>query len=606
MTARRHEGARGRNEVRILPSRGWGARESRLRAVLGWLRRLAGEALPDAAKPRRPEATAAEVAQRAIAEGEQALREGRIADVIAALEKALDHQPSAAVHGLLAQAREAAGDTEGALDELQLALHLSPDDAGVRVELAERLLGAGRRSEALELCESGIDDAAELALRLRFAHCLMTLGRLEQAIAQYRRALESRPDDPEILSTLGLAQANSGDFAGAEASYAQALGRDPRCVEALHNFALLRREQGAVESARELFERARALRPGSVETESALAHALRDLGRMDEALALYHRVIARRPDAVDALLNLSYALLMSGRLADGWDAYERRLAFPDPPVQMPPQARRWSGEEGVAVHVVGEQGLGDQIMFASCLPDLARRAARVSLTCAPKLEKLMQRSFLGVEIRSADAGAPRDALWVAMGSLPRYFRRRAEDFPANGAYLHADPADVARWRERLTRLAPGPRIGLSWRGGILSTRGHLRSIPAAALAPLARIPQSAWISLQYGQVEEDVAALEPMLGLRHWPEAANDLDACAALIEALDLVVTIDTTVAHLAGALGKPVWILLPQVPEWRYGLSGSTMAWYPSARLFRQPAPGDWRSVVESVAEALTRAQP
>jgi tetratricopeptide (TPR) repeat protein len=574
--------------------------------VLDWLRRRFGSPpREDGLEVRSAPASegASEGAGDSFAEGERALREGRHADAIAAFEAALDREPSAALRLRLAQAHAAGGDEEAAIDELQLALHLYPEDVELRVSLAERLLGAGRRVQARELCEPGLDRAADLTLRLRYANCLMKLGRLPQAIEQYEMALEARPGDAAVLSTLGLAQASNGDFAAAEASYAQALRLDPNCVEGLHNLAMLRREQGAVDAARKLFERALALRPGSVETESALAHALRDLGRLDEALAQYRKVLARRPQPVDALLNYSYALLMNGQLAEGWDAYERRLSFAEPPVEVPPRAEWWTGEPGVAVHVVGEQGLGDQLMFASCLPDLVRTASQVSLSCAPRLEPLFRRSFAGVELRAPQSGPPRGARWVPLGSLPRYFRRQAGDFPAAGGYLQADPGRIAGWRERLAGLGPGPRIGLSWRGGTLSTRGHLRSIPVAALAALERVTPASWISLQYGRAEEDVARLAHTLPLHHWPEVASDLDECAALIRALDVVVAIDTTVAHLAGALGQRVWILLGQAPEWRYGLAGETMPWYPSARLFRQPAAGDWAALLESVRAALAR---
>jgi len=573
-------------------------------SMLGWLRKLVGAESRDCgvelASVAEPGAVSS-TQNDSIAVGAQALREGRFAEAIAGLEAALEQHPDVAIHRLLARAREAAGDRDGALDELQLALHLQPEDPETRVNLAERLLLVGRREEALELCDRGIGSSRDTQLHLRLARCLKMLDRLPQAIAQYELVLQSRPRDAGILSSLGLAQAASGAFAAAEASYARALESDPDCVEALHNLALLRREQGAIDAACDLFGRALALRPESIDTESALAHALRDLGRTEEALALYRRVLARRPQPVDALLNFSYALLMSGQLAEGWDAYERRLTFPEPPVSAPPLAQRWSGEATVAVHVVGEQGLGDQIMFASCLPDLLRRATHVSLTCAPNLERLFRRSFRGVELRR-DSGTPQGARWVALGSLPSYFRRRVGDFPATGRYLQADPDAVARWRERLDGLGPGPRIGLSWRGGTLRTRGHLRSIPVAAFAPLASASPATWISLQYGQVDDDAARLGEMLGLHHWPEVGGDLDECAALIEALDLVVTIDTTAAHLAGALGQRVWILLSQAPEWRYGLSGAALLpWYPSARLFRQSAAGDWRAVIDAVKRAL-----
>lgn len=566
-----------------------------------WLRRVLRRAADNTVELDVPPMRVRD-AETLCARARVALSGQRFTEAIENLEAALDIHADSTTHRLLAQARSASGDTEGAIDELYLAVELASDDAEARVELAEHLMIADRRDEASVTCAGAIPAASAPELHLRFARCLKQLARYADAAVYYQNALRQVPDDAAILGSLGLAQAKSGDWAGAEASYARALEIDPTCLEALHNLALLRREQGALDAARELFERALALRPDSVETQAALAHALRDLGYMDEALALYGTVLQRRPDSTDALLNRSFALLMGGRLAEGWDAYERRLGFREPPVKVPARAQLWAGESGVIVHVAGEQGLGDQIMFASCLPDLLRSAGSLSMSCDSRLRELFRRAFPAIDLGVRQQPAAPGARWVALGSLPRYFRKCLEDFPGAARYLQADARSVARWRRRLDALGSAPRIGLSWRGGTLRSRGFLRSIPADILgAKLRPVRAATWVSLQYGRVDEDVRLLRETLGLVHWTEI-EDLDQCAALVEALDLVVTVDTTIAHLAGALGQRAWILLPQTPEWRWSLgSETTVAWYPSARLFRQRTAADWSDALDAVAREV-----
>jgi hypothetical protein len=273
----------------------------------------------------------------------------------------------------------------------------------------------------------------------------------------------------------------------------------------------------------------------------------------------------------------------------------------------------WDGASlsGHTLLYYAEQGLGDHIMYASCLPDLLPRAERIVVECEPRLATLFRRSFPQAVVhgnRQLDDGRWSEMhgadVKLSCASAPRFLRRSAEDFPDHRGYLAADPAKVEKWKSRLAALGPERRIGLSWRGGVQRTGRAWRSLEPAALMPLLRVPGFRFISLQYDAQEAELARLrESGVDVQHWPEAIDDYDETAALVCALDVTVSVCTAVIHLAGALGRPVWILAPLTPDARYGLTGTRMRWYPSARMFRQDSFGDWGAVVARVADQLKR---
>ena len=252
-------------------------------------------------------------------------------------------------------------------------------------------------------------------------------------------------------------------------------------------------------------------------------------------------------------------------------------------------------------------------MFASCLPDLLQRAGRCVVECSPPLEKLFCRSFPGVTVCAGDP-ASRDSGWVsglgaidyqvAIGSLPLHFRSDRSRFPPHAGYLHADSQRRAYWRQRLDALGAGRKIGLSWRGGATSTRGELRSIALAEWLPLLALPACDFVSLQYDDDGGESGGFSHAHGvhIHHWQQAIDDYDETAALVSALDLVISVQTAVVHLSGALGKPAWVLVPSVPEWRYLQSGDAMPWYPSVKLFRQKQRDAWIPVITGIAQRLS----
>jgi hypothetical protein len=253
-------------------------------------------------------------------------------------------------------------------------------------------------------------------------------------------------------------------------------------------------------------------------------------------------------------------------------------------------------------------------MFASCYPELLSRVGRLVIDCAPKLEKLFRRSFPGATVFGSLQSSPPDWLrapppidvQAAAGSVAALLRRSAASFPAHDGYLRADPQRVAYWRDRLAALGPGPKIGISWRGGTPRSRARLRSMRLADWGPILGLQGAAFVSLQYhadagGEVAE--ANRDLGFGISHWTEALDDYDETAALVSALDVVVTVCTAVVHLSGALARPVRVLVPASPEWRYGVRGDRMPWYPTARLYRQADANDWPGVIARVAEDLSR---
>jgi tetratricopeptide (TPR) repeat protein len=436
-------------------------------------------------------------------------------------------------------------------------------------------------------------------------------------LTELLRALFSRRPRPAAApgalyrGVVALLEGDQVDEAVAAA--AGAVARDPRSYEARLALGLAWQKAHEPERALGCYAAAEALRRGDPELHDLRGAALQELGRLEEAVAEFERALALEPGFARAEFHRALALLLAGDFARGWEGYELRRADPAHgarPARLPP----WDGAPLAArsLLVTREQGLGDEIMFASMLPEVVAAAGRCFVECEARLAGLFARSFPAATVFASppDGGLPpelgreRIDFEIGAGSLARFLRRSLAQFPRHGGYLRADPARVARWRERLEALGAGLKVGLSWEGGVRRTRRALRSLALEQCLPILAVPGVRFVSLQYTpEAPAQVAALERERGIRieHWREAIDEYEETAALATALDLVVSVCTAVVHLAGALGRPVWVMAPFSPEWRYGFSGGTMPWYPSVRVFRQPAYGRWDPVIEAVAAAL-----
>lgn len=558
-----------------------------------------------------------ERATRLAAQGEAALERGDADAARCDFAAAVALAPaSVAIHRRIATACVAAGQHDAAQQHLEQCLALGSPDPEPFSLLGNlhRLKGEPARAEECYRQALALDAGAWLA------HCNLALllagqGRRGEALDHFRAAHALSPLGADTLRPFVVALIETGEPDEAADIAERAVAADSRVFENWYSLALARYAQHRHAEALAACEAAAALNAGDADILMRRAMTLHELGRLEEALEDYGAVLRLKPGDPLARFHRSLTLLLLENYAAAWPDYETRLVSEDVP-QRPRRYPRWDGAaaRGLTILAYGEQGLGDEIMFASCVPDLLRSGVRCVLECNVALQPLFAHSFPEATVYAtpSDRRVPDvvDALGIdreiPLGSLPRHYRQRAADFPRHEGYLRSPPERVAAWRERLAGLGPGPKIGLSWRGGIHKSRAPLRSIDLPRLLPMLRAPGLQFVSLQYtaGAVEE-LEELARVHGVEivHWPEAIADYAETAALVSALDLTVSVCTSIVHLAGALGRPVWVMAPHTPEWRYGRRGEALRWYPSARMFRQRDDRQWQPVIEAVAARLAR---
>ena len=498
-----------------------------------------------------------------------------------------------------------------ALASFDKAIALKADLADAHGNRAAALNALRQYEQALTSCDRAIalkSDYPE-AYNNR-AHALNALKRHEEAVASCDQAIALRPNYPEAHNNRGNALNALARHTDAVASYDKAIAFAPKYAEAYNNRGNALYHLGRAEEATASYELAIAIRPDYAEAYNNRGNALGSLQRCDPALASYDRAIALKPDYAEALFNKSVLLLLMGRFAEGWRLYEWRKKKANPIVAREYPQPLWLGKAdltGKTILLTEEQGLGDTIQFCRYVPLVAQRGARVILEVPPQLTRLAT-SLPGVaQVVATGAPLPAFDLHCPLLSLPFAFKTELATIPA-APYLKADPDQSKAWKDRLgakTKL----RVGLVWSGGIRPNQpvsvNQRRNSPLATFAALKK-PSVAFYSLQKGQPGEAELA---ELTHNHWngPDIADltgaigDFSDTAAFMDNLDLVITVDTAAAHLAGALGKPVWILNRFDTDWRWLLDRTDSPWYPTARLFRQETPGDWERVIQRVKAEL-----
>lgn len=533
--------------------------------------------------------------------------QGKLDEALACFERALALQPDLAeVHSNFGNILLAQGKLDEAAACQDRALALKPD-------CAEAYFNLGNIRKAQRLLDEAVvcyQRAVALKPSLVAAHTnlgsvLYTQGKLDEAVLCLERALALRPNHAEAHSNLGSVLQALHKLDEAVACYERALALKPDRVEVLSNLGTALHAQDKLDEAVACFERALAVNPEFAEAHHNMGCVQYALGNIDEALARHRRALELQPDYPQARFAESLTQLCKGDFSNGWHNYESRWQTKDhdTPMRDYPQPL-WTGEKLASGRLLiwGEQGIGDEIMFAGLLPDVMRTGNTCVLDSNARLKPLFARSFPGVKVISGHGPELDIAAHLASGSLPGLFRPSNRAFAATTSpYLVADPAERERFRRRYTDGRKS--VGLAWRTTNRKT-GPSRSMDLSLFAPLFARADIRWVSLQYGDhnvLEEEARAASAPILIDRSVDQFLDLDIFAAQIAALDLVVTIDNSTAHLAGALGVPVWLLLPFAADWRWLDAGERSAWYPAMHLFRQPKLRDWPSVVERVNCAL-----
>ena len=496
------------------------------------------------------------------------------------------------------------------------AIAMQHDDASAHCGLGIAYFKLGQKEDAADNFQMALHFSAD-AVEPRYYLALLAQreGNVSAAIDYALEVLQRKPDHADACNLVGACWLASGNAARAAEFFSRAVELKPGESSYQSNLGyVLVRDLGEFERGRAHLEAALKLDPEDVAARCNYCSVLNQEGRTDEVIAVCSDLLLRHPDMHEARLNRALALLKKQRFAEGWQDYEARKATRSNYLPRPYGFPEWNGESlsGKSILVYGEQGLGDEIMFASCLATVIGKAARCFIDCSPKLEALFARTFPQAVVRGVDQTAG-DASWtrgfgqidyqIAAGSLPRFFRNAPEDFPAHNGYLRADPSRAEGWRRQLDSQNAKLKVGIAWRGGMTSTRRSQRSLDLDQLLPILRTSDVVFASLQHDAGADEVMnfAARESVSLMHFPSVAANLDEAAALIASLDLVITVCGSVVHLSGGLGRPAWIMAPAVAEWRYLDRGASMPWYPGVRMYRQKKAGAWDAVIAEIAAEL-----
>jgi tetratricopeptide (TPR) repeat protein len=436
---------------------------------------------------------------------------------------------------------------------------------------------------------------------------LLQARRIDEAIDALQTALVRQPGYLRALVNLGKALGEAGRLDEALCALREALGRNPDYVPALVNSGAVYAASGDLDTAERALERALALAPQHIEALTALGIVRLQLGRSAAALDTLRAAMALAPANPETHMALAHALYVGGDWAASWAHFEYRLrrARHRDTLHVPPDRMRWDGQsDPEELWLLAEQGLGDQLQFVRYARLLAERGTRCVVACDPRLMRLLSSGTLGVRVVRHDSPAPPKALWLPLMSAPYRCNTEPHTVPYADGYLAAEPARLAKWRPRLP--CTGLRVALVWQGNPAMETGRYvgRSPPLAALAPVFLVPGVEFISLQKGHGADQRQALPNPAALRVFDDLDVGADAfldTAAILKCVDLLITSDTAIAHLAGGLRVATWLCLMHEPDWRWMRHGASTPWYDSLRLFRQTRPGDWTSVFRDVASAL-----
>ncbi len=531
---------------------------------------------------------------------------GDYTEAIVSYDTALRIRPGyASAHSNRGNALQALERYDDALQSYTQALARKPDYAEALNNRGAVLHLLERYAEALECYDSALKlDPRYVDALTNRGVALQALDRFDEAIENYESAVLLRHDHAQAYFHRGVALQSVERHGEAIESYDKALALKPDSVESLNNRGYAMQELGQHHESIAYYDRALSIKPDYASVWNNRGRALQAIGRHAEAFEHWEKALVVQPDHADAQLNKSMMLLLRGDLAEGFAQYEARWRATGAPVRNQPAKTLWLGDQDIAgkrLLIHAEQGFGDTIQFCRYAKQLALAGAQVVLGIPPQLARLLGTLDGVSEIVFAVDQPLKYDLHCPLLSLPHACRTTLETIPAAIPYLRAEQPWLGKWSAKLgatDRL----RIGVAWSGSTKHKNDKNRSIPFAKFAPLLSLPVD-WICLQNEIRETDRAALAALPQVRHFEDDIEDFSDVAAMIALCDLVISIDSAGVHLAGAMGKPFWMLLPFAPDWRWMFERDDTPWYPTGRLFRQPAIADWDSVIDQVKRKLER---
>jgi tetratricopeptide (TPR) repeat protein len=553
----------------------------------------------------------------------------------------IDPSNGDALH-LLGMAKHQRGEREAAIEYIRRAISVQPKAVVYWENLSAVYHALGRFQEEIEACQQllGFNPTNSKAY-FSLGCAYQSLGELELAAASFRRVIEINPSAADAYINLGNVFRRQGRLDAAAQAFQNAVQIDPNRAVAHNNLGAVWCEQGKLDDAARSLAKALMIHPAYAEAQSNLGNVLREQERLDEAIRSYQCALGTNPnyaeahnnlgvvwhqqgkldeaiasfrkaleinsDYAEAHKNLGMLCLLLGEFEAGWAHYEWRWrtgeeAFQPRHFRQP----RWQGESptGKTILLWAEQGLGDTLQFVRYAAELAQQGCRVVVECQKPLQRMLSRCRGIDQLVARGEDLPPFDMHLPLLSLPYVLRTGANRIPADVPYLAADSELIDRWRSKLQDVT-GFRVGINWRGGHQALRAaRRRDLKLNLFATLARIPGVRLVSLQNGATSEEMAAAREqfeLIDLGDFDTANGPFMDTAAVMKNLDLVITSDTSIAHLAGGLSVPVWVPLPFVPDWRWLLGRENSPWYPTMRLFRQQNPVDWEPVFQHMAETL-----
>jgi tetratricopeptide (TPR) repeat protein len=506
-------------------------------------------------------------------------------------------------HTNLGFAWKALGQRENALRCFEQTVALKPDFVDGWIHRGNLLAELDRPSDSLASFDAALAVSPDhLGALNNRGDALRKLKRHDEALACFERALTLEPDRPDALLNQGTVWLEIDRPADALRCFDRLIGNHPQHALAWSNrgnaLSRLQREARALES----FDQALSIQPGYTPAWVNRANTLLALCRYEEARASFARALALEPDSSMARWNASILDLLEARFDTGWRGYESRWSVPGLEAARHTHVPRWSGAadiRGKRILLWHEQGLGDTLQFCRYARTVAALGAEPVLEVQPALKRLLASNLAGMQVCASGEPVPSCDFAIPLMSLPLACGLDLGTAVPAPAYLNADPAGVAAWQTRLGPRRHARRIGIAFSGNTTHRNDSNRSISAAQLGALTGDHE--WLVIQKGLRDGDAQTLSRLTEVRYFGDDLHDFGDTAALIANLDLVITVDTSLAHLAGGMGKPVWVLLPANPDWRWQLGREDTPWYASARLFRQAVAGDWDEVLERVRQAL-----